>query len=52
MSIIGFVFVVGFLVAGYAAYQLYKNHKAVTAANVLAQAKADAATVQSDVKKS
>lgn len=38
------------LVAGYAAYQLYKAKKAVTAAAVEAQVKADAAPVVAKVK--
>jgi hypothetical protein len=49
MSILNLVIGGGVIVAGVAAYQLYKAKKAVTAASVIAQVKADAPVVKADV---
>lgn len=51
MGIIFAAIVVAAIVAGIAAYQLYKSKKAVTAGNVVAEVKADASTIKSDVAK-
>jgi len=51
MSFIIVGIVVAVAVAAYAVYQLVKAKKAVTVANVVAQAAVDAATVKIDVKK-
>lgn len=50
MSILNLVIGGGVIVAVVAAYQLYKAKKAVTAAAVEAQVKADAAAVKADLK--
>jgi hypothetical protein len=49
MSILNLVIGGGVIVAGVAAYRLYKAKKAVTAASVVAQVKADALAAKADV---
>ena len=51
MSVFAYLTGGAVLAAGYAAYQLYKAKKAVTAASVEAQVKADAAVAKSDASK-
>jgi hypothetical protein len=52
VGFIAFAVVLGVIAVGLAVYQLVKSKKAVTVASVEATVKADAAAVQSDVKKS
>jgi hypothetical protein len=51
MSLLIIAIVVGVASAAAIIYQVIKEKKAVTVADVVAQAKTDAATVQADVKK-